>query len=126
MKKISLSALVALFALPAFAAEPTFMCGGTEPFWDLKIHPKGIKFRIGTDPGQIKLAAVQPKAAAGFAIEALRVYNTVTEKKEKVTILIKAAKGCSDGMSDATYSHEAFYINSSTGDVYGGCCNLFQ
>ena len=124
MKKLILAALFALSAIPAFAAEPTFLCVGTEPFWDLKIHPKGIKFNLAFEGKPVRLAAVQSKSAIGFSADYLRVYNTVSEKKEKITILVKGDKTCSDGMSDKAYSHEVFYINNASGQVFAGCCNV--
>lgn len=112
-------ALVAtLFALTTVSAQADMSCVGTEPFWGLKISEKSIRFSSPDVLDGVQLKIKSKKEAAGM------VEGFATVIKTKHTSLTMVRGECSDGMSDATYSHHAVY--EMKGTVYYGCCSASE
>lgn len=136
MKKLfTLMTIVFGFSLAAQAQDknektpffPNLVCFGTEPFWDLKINPKGIKFRNdATDPENswTRLAVVDPAPANGFTIQHARIFKTLDQNKGRVTILIKE-ENCSDDMSEEVHPMSVMYMSDLVGN-FSGCCRILK
>ena len=116
-----------LFTFSSFAAEKNtykLTCGGTEPFWSLKIKQQDITFR---SPGNLKATgyygaktteAAGMSAGYAFQIEASREAG---KKNISLSVIQAGMNGCSDGMSDEVYK---FHILAKIdGMILSGCCN---
>jgi uncharacterized membrane protein len=126
--------LTATFAQAAGA--PGYKCAGTEPFWSAEVQgslvsvsspdasPQGYstrKYAVASSEGA---AGVTPETATQvIGNRTVRVRGGGTaNQKVTVSIIHAGASGCSDGMSDETYSHHAL-IKESNGPLLYGCCN---
>ncbi|MBY0516575.1 MAG: hypothetical protein K2P81_06700 [Bacteriovoracaceae bacterium] len=115
MKHLLFASLISVFSLSnAFAA--TLNCGGTEPFWGLKVTDKMMTFSSPELEKPVSLKVISKTEAAGFTAGFAFVV------KSKFSSLSVIAGECNDGMSDEVYSHHAIYENG--GAVLAGCCNL--
>ncbi len=114
--KIEKTAMVSTIGIPYFKAM------GTEPFWNIEISEKEVKFtELGNEKGII------------FPNENLQMFqedNKITFATKSHTLVIDAKSAeCSDGMSDIVYSHKvtATLIDEVTGEVKEnyGCGQFF-
>lgn len=114
MKNIIIALTIALSSSAAMAAN--YSCGGTEPFWGLKMV--GNKF-IFADP-ELERPTVSTidskRSAAGVGPEYVFVV-----KSGKATATVVTGT-CSDGMSDTEYTHH-IVIDRGNERVLYGCCN---
>ncbi|MEP9360780.1 META domain-containing protein [Sphingomonas sp. KR3-1] len=85
------ASLIALTALPASAQAQDYRASGTEPFWNLSIGAKTMRFEA---PGRPTVAVPTPRVIHGFAGEMwqTRRINVNTNHRP-----------CTDGMSDRSY-----------------------
>ncbi len=94
-----------------------WQCGGTEPFWGLRLIGNKLRYTNldGTEINALGTATTQGNFTA------LQSSSGVL----RADILYQSAKGgqaCSDGMSDIDYP---FYIRAQIGpQTYEGCCQL--
>jgi len=113
-----------LFHHLAFSAEAktNFKCHGTEPYWSLDIKDKAVSL---SEMGQQKIALDRACStnAEGMSKDFMRIYRSHIGKDNKcVVILIKDnPEGCTDGMSDKVYGHDAIVILPSK--IFVGCCS---
>jgi uncharacterized membrane protein len=115
MKHFLFASLVSVFSMSSsFAA--TLNCGGTEPFWGLKVTDKIMTFSSPELEKPIALKVISRKEAAGFTAGFAFVV------KSKFANLSVITGECSDGMSDEVHSHHAIFENGGT--VFAGCCDL--
>jgi uncharacterized membrane protein len=117
---------VTFFALDSVSAtEPVFACVGTEPFYSLKIHPKGILLfePLGdANNTETRFHPVTPNATYNTNLDYLRIYETRGfDGKDAKFIVQKMA--CSDGMSDNKYKYQLIVLSESRGNFLG-CCNI--
>lgn len=108
--------LSSFWCVSAFAFD-RFDCLGNEPFWGLTIAKDKFTYKnmssiLATMP------AVDPKTAANFNIDILRVYQTKANNK-KATIIVQK-QPCSDAMSDNTYDYGVVFLFGD--DIFHGCC----
>jgi uncharacterized membrane protein len=114
MKKILMTALISVFSVSSFGA--TLNCGGTEPFWGLKITDKSMTFSSPESLKPVVLSVVSRQEAHGFSAGFAFV---VKSKFSRATVI---GGTCSDGMSDRTYSHSIVFENGN--GVLAGCCDV--
>jgi len=118
----SLAMMLAGASAHAAAKTPVFYCSGTEPFWNLKVHPKGIKFETPYDQS-VRYLEAEPQGFANVGTDYTKIYHT-RSADSTATIIIRNADGkCSDGMSDKDYGYEVMFMDSKLGDMLG-CCDL--
>ncbi|MBS1961268.1 MAG: hypothetical protein JST04_03555 [Bdellovibrionales bacterium] len=109
-----------LFASEAFAANLT--CVGTEPFWGVTVDGNTLTYSTPDHPNGEKLAIGSIRTADGMPEGSTTVFRTkACIFRRTTTLTVIRASGCSDGMSDATYSHYVVY--DIEGHVLAGCCN---
>lgn len=96
-------------------------CGGTEPFWSLKVAANGaVTFR--PVDGAILTAPLswsdRPVGRSGFAYGLTAAGGAITGIVER--------RACSDGMSDRPFGLSLFLIVTTAGQpaLYDGCCSL--
>jgi uncharacterized membrane protein len=114
-----------LFASPlavSAEAKTNFKCHGTEPYWSLDIKDNAVSL---SQMGQQKIVLdhVRSTNTEGMNKDFMRIYRSHMGKDNKsVVILIKDnPEGCTDGMSNKVYGHDAIVILPSKSFV--GCCS---
>ncbi len=102
---------------------PRLHCGGTEPFWGLRIGRREARFE---QPGQP--AEVLEKRWEGTAVGMLpHDFGLLLEGKEVAIRAVVQRGQCSDGMSDRLYGFSIrMLVESDDGPprLYAGCCGL--
>ncbi|MCG6857582.1 MAG: SH3 domain-containing protein [Salaquimonas sp.] len=96
-------------------------CGGTEPFWDVKLGTGGIEFSA-IAANSISLPVTVATTAIGrnnrFALVA-------SEGNRRMTAVLAKGETCSDGMSDRDYGWRVdLLIEGDAARSYEGCCRL--
>ncbi len=127
LKITVLSVVLGLLSSSAIAAPKSdvFYCIGTEPFWSLKVHPKGIKLMMPVDEIETtRYAAAAPSTFHGYVPDFGKIYRTRSATSD-ATIIIQPDASCSDDMSEESYSHSVIFMDSILGDMHG-CCNVAQ
>lgn len=115
-------ALLAICVSSSAGLAHDFKCFGTEPFWDLTINDRQIRY--STPGSSSELTPTQPTSARGMAEDYVLVYRTrtATGSKEPVTIVLQksVSSECSDGMSDFSYPYYGVLVSDR--EVLAGCC----
>jgi uncharacterized membrane protein len=114
---LSFAALLAVCG-PAEAMQ----CHGTEPFWDLTIDRAAMVLH-DADGVTRRLTPVGPQIASARPADLVRVYQTATVRRPRVsiTIVVRRDGTCSDGMSDTTFAYNVVVIRRT--GVIEGCCD---
>ena len=104
--------------------ESNLFCGGTEPFWALKVERNTAELsRPDGPPVRYTVAIREPFQGRKDAL-ALRL---VSETAPAISALVQHKEWCSDGMSDLEYAFEVRIIGLKTGEVpLHGCCSLLR
>jgi len=104
--------------------ESNLFCGGTEPFWALKVERNTAELtRPDKPPVRYTVAIREPFQGRKDAL-ALRL---VSETGPAISALVQHKEWCSDGMSDLEYAFEVRVIGLANGDVpLHGCCSLLR
>lgn len=104
--------------------ESNLFCGGTEPFWALKVErDKAELSRPDNPPAHYTVAIREPFQGRDDAL-AMRL---VSETAPAISALVQYKEWCSDGMSDLEYAFEVRVIGLGNGDVpLQGCCSLLR
>jgi uncharacterized membrane protein len=120
MKYALALAAVCVASSPGLAQD--VKCSGTEPFWDLTINDRQIRF--SSPENSFDMTPVQPSAARGMAQDYVLVYRTraSTDRNAPVTIVLQKSPSsqCSDGMSDTSHPYYAVVVTPRA--VFAGCC----
>lgn len=103
--------------LQDLAQTTSYLCGGTEPFWNLTITPTEITF--ADSENKTTMSGSNPLEGQGLMPGFLRTYSTKNQDRQ-VTIVLKYTGNCSDGMSDTLYTHDATLIFIDK--ALSGCC----
>lgn len=112
----NLIALLALTLSFSAMAASDLSCGGTEPFWDLKLEGKTVTFNeFMADETTTKEEVTSRVDAHGYAPDFAFVVKTANATATIVT------GECSDGMSDTVYEKHIMYTTKDS--VLYGCCN---
>lgn len=120
----------------AGGSHPSYKCVGTEPFWSAEIQGGAIKVSSpdaspqGYSTRKYTLSSSESAAgmSEGVAVQvtgsrSIRGRNGATVRhKVSVSIIHAGTSGCSDGMSDETYSHHAL-VKEANGALLYGCCH---
>jgi uncharacterized membrane protein len=109
-----LKTLVAALFLASLNANAALNCVGAEPFWNLQVEAKTMKFTDTQDLKGSVLKILSSTEAAGMAT------NVATVRKSKFSRLTTIQGECSDGASDEAYTHHAIFEMNNT--VLYGCC----
>ncbi len=114
--KIENTAMVSTIGIPYFKAM------GTEPFWNIEVSEKEIKFtKLGNEKG-----IVFPNEGFDTLYEDMKL--SFTNKTHMLTLMATPGE-CSDGMSDKLFSHKVnvSLIDAESGEVeeYNGCGQFF-
>lgn len=136
MKKIGTFLVFCLLALPVLAKEKgrqiatseakDFDCGGTEPFFNVKIRGKRLEYNDPLVSSKVKKYNTSgPRDAAGLSSGNVFTY-TDKNKTILLTLLNSTMAGgtCSDGMSEQVYSHHLILVQDD--HTYYGCCNAVK
>ena len=125
MKKSCLIIALLLGISTSFASNNTYKisCGGTEPFWSLKIDGNFITYKsqealddmLYEDAKMIEAAGMSSGVA--FQINATAKLGT---SNLSLSIIQADGVGCNDGMSDLTYKYHVL-VNLNGIALYG-CC----
>lgn len=114
MKKM-ITLLTLAFSLSAMASSD-YACGGTEPFWNMKLEGDKITFNAMMEDQYSTTRDVLARTdAAGMSADFAFV---VKARNMNATIITGE---CNDGMSDIVYSKHIVLTFGET--VLYGCCN---
>lgn len=99
-------------------------CGGTEPFWVLRIgHDTAELTRPDAPPARYSIAIREPFQGRNDAL-AMRL---VSQSAPAISALVHHKEWCSDGMSDLEYAFEVRVIGLADSDApLQGCCSLLR
>lgn len=103
------------------AAETSFKCSGTEPFWSVQIKNGKMEYMDPSISKTIvnKITAQQQTAGSNIGV----VYTS--KKKNSQDLAIVKIASCSDGMSDNNYDYDISYITidkNGNPSFLTGCC----
>lgn len=109
-------------AIPNTLEIPYFKAIGVEPFWNLEISQKQVKF-----------TTLENEKGVVLPIESAKIFEESTKTtystKDFMLILEAIPGGCNDGMSDLNYSHKVTVslIDEATGEASEnyGCGQFF-
>ncbi len=94
-------------------------CGGTEPFWGIKITKKTLEY-APMDGEKLKLPIVFNKTSENNT----SIASIYAEKaNNKVIAVLQKVEMCSDGMSDIDYPY-AISVLINKEHFYSGCCHV--
>ena len=104
--------------------ESNLFCGGTEPFWALRIEATTAELkRPDAAPTRYSVAVREPFQGRKDAL-AIRL---VSEDGADISALVQHKEWCSDGMSDLEYAFEVRVVGLSEGNnPFIGCCSLLR
>ena len=104
--------------------DSNLFCGGTEPFWALRIEDNTAELqRPDAPPTRYSVAVREPFQGRKDAL-AIRL---VREDGSDISALVQHKEWCSDGMSDLEYAFEVRVVGFSEGNnPYIGCCSLLR
>lgn len=104
--------------------ESNLFCGGTEPFWSLKVERDAAELtRPDALPARYTVAIREPFQDRKDAL-AMRL---VSETGPAISALVQHKEWCSDGMSDLEYAFEVRVIGLANGErPLHGCCSLLR
>lgn len=99
-------------------------CGGTEPFWTLKVRRDTAELsRPDAPPAPYTVAIREPFQGRRDAL-AMRL---VSHAEPAISALVHYTEWCSDGMSDLEYAFEVRILGLTDGDApLRGCCSLLR
>jgi uncharacterized membrane protein len=99
-------------------------CGGTEPFWALRVESETAELqRPDASPARYSVAVREAFQGRNDAL-AIRL---VSDDGSDISALVQHKEWCSDGMSDLEYGFEVRLVGLSDGDVpLMGCCSLLR
>lgn len=107
-----------LKAMAAFTGLPKSLeCHGTEPFWTIKIDPKGSTYQ-SMDETKEPLALDEIQSAAN---NDSAWFATGGTPKAPVAVAITRGEACSEGMSDDVFPY-SILAKIPNGGVVSGCC----
>ncbi|MEL6477285.1 MAG: hypothetical protein AAFR17_08145 [Pseudomonadota bacterium] len=118
--------LLALLALaaPASSAEPMppLICGGVEPFWDLRIA--GDRATYATPELQTALSFDIPHRSIAEGRVWPRALSLIGPRDSAVAVIDR--RSCSDTASDRTHPYAAHLLTQRRGEaiLLTGCCRL--
>ncbi len=104
---------------PSLFHEP-LACGGTEPFWGLKVNGTNGDFDTLAE-GKSAIEFISSRTAGGVPI-IWALKGRTQPSQSPVFALLEETNQCSDGMSDLTYRY-SIRIDIEDGPFYAGCCN---
>jgi len=104
--------------------QSNLFCGGTEPFWALRIEGDTAELRRPEGPPvRYKVAVREPFQGRDDAIAMRFVSDSGTD----ISALIQNKEWCNDGMSDLEYAFEAHIVGLSDATTpLQGCCSLLR
>lgn len=115
----SLLAMLLLFATaPSLAGQKNYQCAGTEPFWNAQIDAGLVTV---TAPGEdvehltIKQRFYPLGTPPSFG-EVIKASGAGAD----ALLTIRKDSTCNDGMSEAKYSHEVWFLRGD--NLLVGCC----
>jgi len=94
-------------------------CSGTEPFWDITISEKGVRY------GDVEKQVIYfPAVSLNVSSNEPEVWSIKAENKanEKSVVFFLQKDKCNDGMSDNEYKYHIF-VRFHNDRVLSGCCN---
>lgn len=97
--------------------EEPLNCGGTEPFWSLKVDSR-VRFKLMAEPYPTLSGSKATLSANHTNVWSLEAQGT---GGERAVLFLRKTGQCSDDMSDFRYQYEVFVRIG--GEVYSGCCN---
>ena len=108
--------------IPGTALPQGLLCGGTEPFWSMRLSGGGATFSdFEGEPMALGMAgAVTPEARGPFPVVVSHGSATAA------AMSVIEPMDCSDGMSDRTFPWRIlFLLRTADGQRYvDGCCQL--
>ncbi len=117
--KLLLTLLITLSSLSVFA-NTTLDCGGTEPFWGIKVDKNGFVKYSSPDFDNAKFFSKSTKiSAAGTGANFAYQLIATNMKNESIKLNVTTAE-CNDGMSDETYPQTVLVEDNGT--ILFGCC----
>jgi len=104
--------------------DANLFCGGTEPFWALRVESKTAELqRPDAPPAHYSVAVREPFQGRNDALAIRLVSNDGSD----ISALVQHKEWCSDGMSDLEYGFEVRLVGLSEGDIpLMGCCSLLR
>lgn len=104
--------------------QSNLFCGGTEPFWALKIENDSAELSRPDAPTAQYTVAVRESLQGRNDALAMRL---VSQTGPAISALVQHREWCSDGMSDLEYAFEVRIIGLAGGEVpLHGCCSLLR
>ncbi len=116
------STLTLMLCLASFSvfAKTTLDCGGTEPFWGIKVDQNGFVKYSSPDMENPKFFSKSTKiSAAGTGANFAYQLIATNMKNESIKLNITTAE-CNDGMSDEIYPQTV--LVEDNGAILYGCC----
>lgn len=105
----------------SFAKSHDFQCGGTEPFWALKLKKNSGTFSSPTFEKGLKFQITESEQFSGMRETFGSFKKIILPGKESGSVVLQK-NTCDDSMSDNLY-HYSIIINSKTLGTLYGCCN---
>lgn len=104
--------------------QSNIFCGGTEPFWSLRVEAGTAELRRPEGPPvHYSVAVREPFQGRNDAI-AMRF---VSESGSDISALVQNKEWCNDGMSDLEYAFEVHIVGLAGGErPLQGCCSLLR
>lgn len=104
--------------------QSNLFCGGTEPFWALRIEDDTAELRRPDDPTARYTVAIREPFQGRKDALAMRL---VSENGPGISALVQQKEWCSDGMSDLEYAFEVHIVGLTDGETpLQGCCSLLR
>ena len=109
-------------SIPGTELPQGLLCGGTEPFWSLRLSGGGAAFSDAGGAAMIlsQTGAISPQAQGAFPVIVSH------GSSEAAAMSVVEPMECSDGMSDRTYPWRALFLLRTASDqrLLAGCCQL--
>lgn len=107
--------LLLILGFTSTAPAATWDCGGTEPFWSMKIEDRFMFFNH-PDLGETNYVILREMQSMGTKDPTL----VIKSMGLRAIAVIRPNPACSDGMSEEKYTHDIVLIRGN--DVFTGCC----